>query len=471
MGGGRRPEGGHFPPSPQKRGVCLPRSGPGVGWGWASWGWAEKDALRRPRKNRGWGEAAGPGPGTAQPALQREGPGAEGGPAFPGGDHRSWGLAGRGLRQRAHPVYQEVHVGFSGGGGASASLSQSPGRGPAKKGRGVEGEEQGLGHSGYREGNGAGSPPAPRHGVRWGGRLSVQARHPPARRAGGGAGRGAEVPPAASSRPPRAARTPAPTADPVSGGGEPRPRRKGAPERLGPESGGRRRAEAGSPAPATPSRAGGRAGPLPAQPALGVLAGRGRGAAETLTRSAGVAPSSPAALGRSRRPGGAGPAAPAGPPAPRGSARLRRRQLPPRERPGPRGHLPPAGRGRRTCGRAGGRGLRAPGGRAGGWTALGAPLPARPAAAVPERARPPRIPSLGGAAPPSGRAGSGAGPGRAASAGRSRPRGLRALRRRCPRSPTPAPGRRGRLQRGLTRQPGPGGPGQVPRGREQQVPR
>lgn len=110
----------------------------------------------------------------------------------------------------------------------------------------------------------------------------------------------------------------------------------------------------------------------------------GRG--DTHPLGAPAAPSSPAALGRSRRRGGAGPAAPARPPAPRGSARPRRhRQLAPRERPGARGHAPGRrGRRRRTCGRPGSARS------GGGWTALrGAAAPRAPQRPLlPERARP-----------------------------------------------------------------------------------
>lgn len=88
----------------------------------------------------------------------------------------------------------------------------------------------------------------------------------------------------------------------------------------------------------------------------------------------------------SRRRGGSGPADPARPAAPRGSTRRRRRQLAPRERPGPRGHAPRPSAGATGVGAgAGGRRGRTR------WTALrrgpAAPrAPQRPL--LPERAEP-----------------------------------------------------------------------------------
>lgn len=334
------------------------------------------------------------------------------------------------------------------------------------------GEKQGSGSSGYsRDGNGADGPPAPEDtGDRGGGPLiSVPAPTPTRTRRGRGSGRGSGG--ASSRQAPRGTHT-CPDRGRTRRWGRGAPCTPAAPDGKGHMStwgrhlgGRRRRAEPGSPRPPHP----------PARAAGPGLSPRSRRsgssppscwAAETLTRSAGVAPSSPAALGRSRRRGGAGPAAPAGPPAPRGPARLRRRQLTPRERPGPRGHLPPAGRGRRTCGRPGS----ARSGRAAGQLSARR-SPRAPAAAVPERARPPRIPSLGGAAPPSGRAGSGAGPGRAASAGRTLPRGLpRGLSRRCPRSPSPGPGLAGTPRaQGPHRQPKSARALLSARGKEQQI--
>lgn len=194
---------------------------------------------------------------------------------------------------------------------------------------------------------------------------------------------------------PRTAHTPAPwPRRPLSlGEGHPlRPscnRRKYEHEPPGPESGGpatlgarpgaRSRAR-GPRAPATPSPRGSAGpGPLPAEPgprgsrpAWGRAAFRaGRG--DTHPLGAAAAPSSPAALGRSRRRGGAGPAAPARPPEPRGSARPRRRQLAPRERPGRGGHAPGRRRGRAAGARAAGVCALA----AGGWTALRAAAAAR----------------------------------------------------------------------------------------------
>lgn len=296
------------------------------------------------------------------------------------------------------------------GGGAKVSLPRSPGPVPGRKGRGLGGRAAEALAARVPAGTGMGHTVLqPRgEGVHGGALSQVQAPHHPPRpgRKEGGAGElgGGSARRFLQAGPALHAHLPWPRRHSSLGEGSPlppsRPRRKGAQEPGGPESGGPatrgpgsgRRAEPGSPAPATPSRAGGRAGPHPAQPALGGPRGPG-----TRLPPAGPRRHSPA------RPASLRPLGP------RWAAHAAGEASAPRPRPGrlrpaaPRAFAAascprasgraPAGISRRRGGggaRAGGRGLRL---RAGGWTALGAPLPARPSGRC-ARARPAAAHSL-----------------------------------------------------------------------------